>query len=165
MTTIAYKDGIMAADSKCTDSWSGAFVTKTHKIWRLKNKALVGQCGDADSRDVFALLENATPRKMPTRQALADTKCSGSYIVAFPKGQVFLVDIETRDMGDGAEWSGSSLEMEERWCAVGSGQQFALGAMAAGKSAQDAVLIACRYDSFSQAPVRVVPVDPAQPRP
>lgn len=165
MTTIAYKDGWMAADSKCTDGWTGAFLTKTHKIWRCKkNGALVGQCGDADCRDILPLLEGATPKRMPTREQLANTKCSGSWIVAFPRGAVFIVDVETRNMGDGAEWSGSVVEIEERWCAVGSGQQFALGAMAAGKSAADAVHIACRYDSYSQAPVRSVPVNESDGR-
>lgn len=159
MTTIAYKNGWMAADSKCTDGWTGAFLTKTHKIWRCpKNGALIGQCGDADCRDILPLIENATPKKMPAREKLAETKCSGSFIVAFPNGQVFIIDVEPREMGDSKEWMGSVVEIEERWCAVGSGHQFALGAMAAGKSAKDAVRIACIYDSFSQPPIRSVPV-------
>ena len=160
MTTIAYKDGVMAADSKCTDEYM-AFLTRTQKIFRLANGALIGTAGDADARELMDLLAKSTWKRLPSKGDLAATKTNFAGILAFPNGKVFLVDVGTHDVGSmDSEWTASILEVEERMCAVGSGQQFAIGAMAAGKSAHDAVVIACRYCSFSQPPVKEVPVKP-----
>lgn len=153
MTTIAYKDGVMASDSQCTDDFS-AFLTKTRKIDRLQNGALLGQAGDADSREISALLSKATPKKLPSRKELGDTKTKFHGILAFPNSRVFLVCVEASGEGSDGGWRGEVVEIEERMCAVGSGYQFALGAMAAGKSAKQAVEIACRYDIYSRSPVR-----------
>lgn len=153
MTTIAFKDGIMASDSQCTDDYQ-AFLTKVRKIDRLPNGALLGQAGDADSREVIALLAKATPKKLPTRKELGETKTKFSGILAFPNGLVFLVCVEASGEGSDGGWRGEVVEIEDRMCAVGSGYQFALGAMAAGKSAKQAVEIACRYDIYSSSPVR-----------
>lgn len=149
----------MASDSKCTDDCS-AFLTKTRKIDRLPNGALLGQAGDADSRDLIFLLGKATPRKLPSRKELGETKTRFDGILAFPNGRVFMVYISATGEGSDGGWSGQIVEMEEGSCAVGSGYQFALGAMAAGKSAKQAVEIACRYDSYSRAPVREMNVNP-----
>jgi ATP-dependent protease HslVU (ClpYQ), peptidase subunit len=158
VTTIAFKDGIMAADSRCTDE-CGSFFTKTRKIDRLASGALLGKAGDTDAREVVALLSRATYRKLPSRRELAETRTEFNGILAFPNGRVFYVGIEKAGDGD-ASWTGEVIEVEERMCAVGSGYQFALGAMAGGKTAKQAVEIACRYDSYSQAPVRIVPLKP-----
>lgn len=160
MTTIAFKDGVMAADSKCTDD-HGAFLTKCRKIDRLANGALLGQSGDGDARELFALLGKATPKRLPSRAELAETKVDFHGILAFPNGRVFMVYVYTHDIGSSdSAWTGQIIEMEERICAVGSGQQFALGAMKAGRSAAEAVAIACHYDSYSQLPVKSESVKP-----
>jgi ATP-dependent protease HslVU (ClpYQ) peptidase subunit len=157
MTTIAYKDGIMACDSKCTDDY-GAFLTRTHKIYRLANGALLGTAGDADARELMELLGKSTVKRLPSRKELADTKCRFDGIMAFQNGRVFGVTIYQNDMGSETEWAGQIVEIEERMAAVGSGYQFALGAMSAGRSAAEAVTVACRYDSYSQGPVKEVAV-------
>lgn len=160
MTTIAFKDGVMAADSKCTDE-HGAFLTKTKKIFRLANGALLGTAGDDDARELMELLGKSTHRRLPRKQELADTKTDFEGILAFPNGRVFMVWIGTRDVGSAdSEWFGSISEMDERICAVGNGYQFALGAMKAGRSAAEAVAIACHYDSMSQLPVKSEAVKP-----
>jgi ATP-dependent protease HslVU (ClpYQ) peptidase subunit len=168
MTTIAIKDGMLAADSKTTDE-NGAFFSRSHKIYRLSNGALIGCAGDSDVRELLDVLGRSTSKKLPTRKELADTKTGFQGIMAFPNGQVFCVEIDTRNIGtNDSDWYAMITECEERWTAVGSGAQFAIGAMAAGKSAHDAVHIACRYDSFSQPPVKVVSVKetpPAKKRP
>ena len=126
MTTIAFKDGVMAADSKCTDD-HGAFLTKCRKIDRLANGALLGQSGDGDARELFALLGKATPKRLPSRAELAETKVDFHGILAFPNGRVFMVYVYTHDIGSSdSAWTGQIIEMEERICAVGSGQQFVL---------------------------------------
>lgn len=160
MTTVAFKDSWMASDSKCTDEF-GAFFSRVPKIYRLSNGALLGAAGDADIRDVLAILDKATHKKLPSRRELADTHTECSAILAFPSGHVFAVEIGPTVIGDvDFEWQAEVVECLERWIAVGSGAQFAMGAMAAGKSAADAVHVACRFDSFSQAPVKSVAVKP-----
>jgi hypothetical protein len=158
MTTVAYKDGFMASDSKCTDDF-GSFCTRIQKIHRLSSGALLGQAGDADIREMLALLDKTSPAKLPTRQQLADLHTDCSLILAFPAGRVFLVEAGPVLIGDSEyEWIGSVVEMQERMAAVGSGYQYALGAMKAGRSAAEAVAIACHFDSFSMPPVREVRV-------
>jgi ATP-dependent protease HslVU (ClpYQ) peptidase subunit len=164
MTTIAIKaeaerGWVFAADSKCTDGL-GAFCTRAKKLHRLSSGAVLGQAGDTDIRDILALLNNITAKRLPSRKELAETHCEFAGILAFPNGKVFLIDVGVLDFGHDSEWYGSVVELQERYAAVGSGQQFAIGAMAAGRSAKQAVEIACRYDSFSQAPVIEEPVKP-----
>jgi ATP-dependent protease HslVU (ClpYQ) peptidase subunit len=157
MTTVAYKDGVMASDSKCTDDYS-SFLTRCRKIDRLANGALLGQAGDADARDVYALLGKATEKKLPTRAELGALKLRFDGILAFPSGRVFMVYIYASEVGDDGGWTGQVVELEEKAAAVGSGYQFALGAMKAGASAAQAVQVACHYDSFTGGPVREVSV-------
>jgi ATP-dependent protease HslVU (ClpYQ) peptidase subunit len=156
LTTIAYKDGRMAADSKCTAG--GMFVTKTTKMHRLPNGALLGSAGDADIRLLMDLLGRSTARKLPSRIELANTQTEFEGILAFPNGKTYLIDVYVNDFEEMSEWTAQVLELEERMAATGSGAQFALGAMAAGKSAAQAVAIACRYDSNSAPPVKEIDV-------
>lgn len=156
MTTIAFKDGVMASDSKCTDAWS-AFVTRSHKIERLSNGALLGSAGDSDCREVVKLLSAAKSAKsLPSRAALAETKTDFYGILALPAGALFLVEIYVIERSGDSEWTAQITQIHERMAAAGSGQQFAMGAMAAGKGAAEAVAIACRYDSYSAPPIREV---------
>lgn len=158
MTTIVYSAGKMAADSKCTSG--GAFITKMKKIHRLANGALLGTAGEADFRDVVLLLGKVkSHRTLPARAGLAALKIDFSGILVFPKGQIFYVSMG-KDGDSDTAWYGQIIECQERFAAVGSGEQFALGALAAGRSAAQAVAIACRYDSFSAAPIHTVALKP-----
>jgi len=158
MTTIAVKDGIMAADSRCTDDL-GAFATRMIKVFRLDSKALLGCAGDADFRDVVTLFNKASAKKLPTRAELAAIKTEFQGLLLFPNGTLFFIDI-TPGEGSSSEYKGSVVECRERFAAVGSGQQFAMGAMAAGRGAKQAIEIACRYDIHSGPPVVEYPVKP-----
>lgn len=153
MTTIAVKDGIMACDSKCTDK-HGSFSTKIKKVHRLTNGALFGQSGDVDVRLVLELLSKATAKKLPSRWDLSETYTSVDGILAFANGRVFSIDVYQDAVGETVEWNAQVMEVEERFFAVGTGSHFALGAMKAGRSAAEAVAIACHFDSFSQPPVK-----------
>ena len=153
MTTIAYRDGVMAADSRCSDDTTHTFLTKTHKIFRLNNKALLGLAGEADCRDLIAVMDKCSLKKLPTKNELANTKTEATGILAWPNGKVFALEVHKVEDKEG-EWSGGLFEVEERFFAVGTGQELALGAMAAGKGAVDAVAIACRYDNNSSPPIR-----------
>lgn len=155
MTTIAFKDGVMACDSKCTDD-DGAFFSRTQKIFRLANNALLGTAGDGDVREVIDVFDTCAPKRLPSKQKLADTKTDFAGLLAFPGGRLFGVDIQ--HCKNRSEWTAQVVEIEERIAACGSGHQFAIGAMAAGRSAAEAVAIACRYDSYSQGPIKEISV-------
>lgn len=125
-------------------------LTNAQKIYRLKNGAVVGTAGDSDDRDVRALLEKATPRRMPSRKDLAETKTTFEGIMVFPKGQVFSVNVwREKD-----EWRGAVDPISDTIIATGHGWQFAYGAMEAGASPIDAVRITCRRDITCALPVQ-----------
>lgn len=148
----------MAADSKCTDSL-GMFVTKMPKLYRLSNKSVFGHAGDIDVRLILDLLSKSTLKKLPTRTDLALTKTDMNGLWSFLDGTVYLVTVAVSDTGTNfAEWTGELLEVSERFIAVGGGSPYAMGAMAAGKTAAEAVNIACRLDAFCQLPVKSITV-------
>jgi ATP-dependent HslUV protease subunit HslV len=159
LTTIAYRDGILAADNRATYSDGTICATRTTKIYRLENKALFGCTGDADQRELLALLSKASPKRLPTKAELCATKTDSSGLLVFPNGRIFNVVIDSGDGGPN-DWTAQIMECKERFWADGSGYKFALGAMAAGRSAKQAVEIACRFDSNSGLPVLEVPLKP-----
>lgn len=155
MTVIAYssKFGVLAADSRCSDAL-GMHLTNCQKIFRLRNGALLGTAGDSDDRDVRETLARATPRKMPTRQALAELKSHFSGIMVFPKGQVFTVDLWHREFDHDGEWAASVETIRDEMVATGCGAQFAYGAMEHGANPIQAVRAACRRDTACALPVQ-----------
>lgn len=154
MTVIAYsaKHRILAADSRCSDDYS-MHLTNCRKIFRLKNGALIGTAGDSDDRDVRALLGKSTPRKLPTRQQLADTKTDFAGILVFPKGQVFYVAIE-RLAKESTEWQAEIVPIADNFVAVGHGSQFAYGVLEHGGTPVDAVRVTCKRDTTCALPVQ-----------
>ncbi|MGH7743725.1 MAG: hypothetical protein ACREQ5_02745 [Candidatus Dormibacteria bacterium] len=155
MTIIAYsaKHKVLAADSRCSDEHS-MHLTNCRKVFRLKNKALLGTAGDDDDRLVRALLDKASPRKMPSRQALADTKTDFHGILVFPKGQVFVISIWYQDREGEGEWRGNVSPITDGIVAVGHGQQYAYGVLEAGGSPIDAVRVTCKRDTTCALPVQ-----------
>lgn len=157
MTVIAYsrKHKIMAADSRCSDEYS-MHLTNCQKIYRLPNGALVGTSGDDDARELLVLLGKATPRKMPTRQQLADTKTEFLGIMVFPKAhEIFVIDVHFVERNsDGSEWTGSVSPIKDSVVAVGHGQQFAYGALDLGHSPIEAVKVTCQRDTTCALPVQ-----------
>jgi len=155
VTVIAYssKHRILAADSRCSDSL-GMHITSCQKLFRLRNGALVGTAGDSDDRDVRELLSRATPRKLPTRAQLAETKSQFYAILVFPKGQVFTVDIWHREFDHEGEWAACVDAIRDEIVAVGCGAQFAYGAMEVGATPVEAVRAACRRDTACALPVQ-----------
>lgn len=151
MTTVAYKDGVMAGES----CWStgGIIDSLAHKIFRLKSGALLGQCGDNDSRELVALLDNVkSARSMPTYSQITAIRVDGTVLLALPNGSLFKIATSKKltqdDTDDLGVW-----RIERSVAAIGSGGDLALGAMSAGASALQAVRIACRWDINSRPPV------------
>lgn len=144
----------------CDSCWSyGQGVdTLSKKIARLRSGALLGQAGDNDARDVIALLTNIkSPRQLPSRTALLELRQDFLGLMVFPEGQIVKIatsivpptnwtpDTEVDDIG---VW-----EIGFSHAAIGSGADFATGAMEAGATARKAVEIACRRDLNSRPPI------------
>ena len=164
MTVIAYssKHRVMAADSRCSDSTGGMHLTNCQKVFRLRSGALLGLAGDADARDVFALLDRATPRRMPTRHALAELLFDVIALLVFPKGQAFMVTCEYLELGSAkaGHWAGEVLPMRDPLVAIGSGASYAYGAMESGATPTQAVRITCRRDLLCALPVQWEGLEP-----
>lgn len=154
MTTIAYRSGIMACDS----CWASASLQTTSliKITRLASGALLGTAGDADDRALQELLRNVKSiEKLPTRDAFAALKCDMDAIFVLKSGQVFKIGIE-RDVKHSSDFEAQIWPANRGICAAGSGAELAIGAMAHGASAKEAVGIACNWDINSRGPVHAV---------
>jgi ATP-dependent protease HslVU (ClpYQ) peptidase subunit len=124
VTTLAYRNGIMAADSTIWEDGCRAYSAK--KIRRLSDGSLVGFAGNYDDvGDVIDWLEAGAKGPKP-RTDLLDA------LVVRPNGKVFrLVQVSKR-----------LLPAEGPYFAIGMGMQAALGAMFAGADPRTAVMAA-----------------------
>lgn len=138
MTVIAYTKGVLASDSRATEGYK-IFSDRVKKLFKLANGGMVGTAGDCDCRDVIELLGRATPKKMPSKHELCDTKTVFRGIVVFPKGEVFEVLIDERDDVSEDRWYAAVVEISEKYHAVGCGEDDALVAMRMGATAMQAV--------------------------
>lgn len=149
MTTIAYKDGVLAADSMVSESRTWCGVTK--KLWQSPKGAIAAAAGSAHDCAEFGrwveggMKEDDAP--------VLNENFEG--IVVSLDGTVTFYDDECKP-----------LAMDAPHYASGSGGQFALGAMSAGATAEQAVKIAAFYDRGTTGlPVQVLrlpePVDPS----
>jgi hypothetical protein len=139
MTTIIYRDGVMAGDTALFDR--GTYCGEVQKIYRSSDGALLGVCGClgtvAELRDWFLGGAVGDPPEMK------DQESEGLLVRA-----------------DGvAEWIGPGrkrIAMTGEYFAAGSGFCVAMGALAAGSSAERAAEIACDLDSRSRRPIHVL---------
>lgn len=137
MTVIAFKDGKIAGDRLITHL--GTRMGQSTKIAVGLGGILIGCSGhggqSGELRDWFiGLGPRAREQKPPERPGIKDDVAS--LIVIYPDGYAEIVDVET----------GTRAELVGPFFALGSGSDYALGAMAAGASAVDAALIACRFN-------------------
>lgn len=177
MTTIAYRDRVMAADTMLTEKLElhqirvgnlgrkgeggglHAVVDEDHtmavgyapKIIRLFDGSLLGMSGDAEGQFIINVLNSNLPES-----ALAEalTKCPSecTCLLVRPSGQMVWV------WTSGSGWA-EYLPFVDKFAAIGTGRQFAYGAMEADKSAEEAVAIACRRTCYSGPPIQVVRLD------
>lgn len=153
MTTIAVKDGIMVGDGRMS---LGDMIIKdnTEKVFWVNNH-LVGVCGRARAINTFVTwLQKMTDYHIVNQEvgelvdlvppALEDDEGYTALVVT-PSRQVLMYEGNTPiDMGVDVPMS------------VGSGSCFALAAMKAGNSAEEAVKVACELDVYSGGEITVV---------
>lgn len=145
MTTIAYKDGVVAADSLVTEG--SRRVGYTDKLYRLHDGSVVALAGSLSLiRPVLRWFENRRSRENPPEEVKDD---GISEVVRFtPEG-----DIEVYERGNIVPFD--SLN---EFYAFGSGASYALGAMTNGASPAEAVKIASEYDIFTGGDIIVMKV-------
>lgn len=135
MTTVAAKDGCMAADTQLT----GEYRVRVQKIVQLPDGALVGGAG-VWHRCWSAMLwmlggEQGDPPKL---------KDSGLLIMK-PDGSLWLVEEEF-----------PAFPLLDTAAAIGSGSAVAMTAMASGLDAGQAVKAAAKLDCHTSDPVQML---------
>ncbi len=132
MTCIAWDGKTLAADKRCTQAGLARTVTKIHKVGLL----LVGLAGDEETG--LAMLEwvrnGRIPENFPSdvRDKDGDARC---VLVVIEDGAVLVYQ--------GSPWP---AKYEDPFYATGSGRDYAIAAMHLGKTAREAVEIACLFD-------------------
>lgn len=156
MTTIAYKDGVMACDSRWTHD--GLITVSAIKIKRLAGGALLGSAGANDGRTFERLLDKvAHPDMLPTFEEVSEIRNDFCGILVLPTRDVFVVSATMQDpTTDGFEDDIGIWPVPGRVAAVGSGKECALAVMVFGGSAADGVAVACKLDPNSGLPVHEV---------
>lgn len=133
MTTIAYRAGVLAADSRVSITTEGGgdrFFDRSKKLIR-KGNAIIALAGESSPGMVFAAWYGSG-KKPPSR--LIDGGADFTALVLTPKG-LFEYDAYCEPE-----------RVDEEFYAIGSGAKAALGAMHMGASAIQAIEIAMKID-------------------
>jgi ATP-dependent protease HslVU (ClpYQ) peptidase subunit len=137
MTTIAYRDGVLVSDSQVTLGGM-KLPGNAVKIGKTKTGILYGGAGSWASLGQFFDWVNS-----PEDGELPEGEYSG--IIVLPKGEVMEVE------------NGSFLpKVKQKFFSIGSGAPFALAAMMAGATAQQAVKIATKLDIHSGGSIKTI---------
>lgn len=141
MTTIAYRDGMLAADSAMTAG--ELYRGRRRKVhWSLGpgGRTLVAACGSSGVTALFVrwAMDGSPDESKP----VPHEKDSLLGVVIRPDGAI---EIWNERM--------QKQTVEAPFVAAGSGNELAMGAMAMGASAVEAVRVACRFDIYSAEPV------------
>lgn len=148
MTTIAYRDGVMAADSRTTvhTEAGGSRLSRCEKLYR-KNVVMNGSPGPTiigtagESAPGLIFVDWWGTGNDDLVQRLIDGDADITVLILTEDG-LFEADKYCRP----------EKILDEFW-AVGSGAKAALAAMHMGATAEQAVEIACRIDPYSAPPV------------
>lgn len=136
MTTIVYRDGVLAADRRAYSGDKKPIGSKT-KIHRLEDGTLFGVSSSNVGAD--SLLRRWIESGCVTAATDQLKPDSFELIVIKPTGDVFYANGNLDLTGP----------LEAEYFAIGSGDHYALGALAMGASAEVAVQIASDLDIWS----------------
>lgn len=148
MTTIAYRDGVMAGDSR---AWSGdkhpiGSKTKVYKIGKLLVGISSSKVGEPTSFLNLLKEHLNTDGLFDPVMVEADREYGVQALVVDENGAAYYWD-------DGQAFSGP---LTADYYAIGSGEQTALAAMVLGKNAVEAVELAIQLDPWTGGEVRTV---------
>jgi ATP-dependent protease HslVU (ClpYQ) peptidase subunit len=152
MTTICFRAGVMATDSR---AYSGDKmpIGEKKKLHRLSNGALVGSSsrivGNTDSFAAWCQAAIDDGQDLP--RIASGTDYGVQALLVWTDGTVHY-------WNDGTTWTGP---LEADFFAIGSGEQFAFGAMKAGATAEEAVRIASECDPWTGGRIQTVTFEPS----
>lgn len=137
MTTIAVKDGVIAGDGRvlCGDH---IFSENTEKVFCLSSGAIIGHSGRLKDLHIINDFLNEERQEIPK---VVDAQ--GIYVSL--GGDIFEFEVSEGEI--------FYHEIDTSFTSVGSGCEYAIGAMAQGASAEEAVKIASRFDSGTNSNV------------
>ena len=140
MTTIAYRNGILAADTGVySNGFCEARVSKIRKVLA----GLVGSSGNASHfKQFYTWVATNSERDRPK----LDREDSFDGIHVKPDGSIFIYD----------RFMVAIPIHNTEFYALGSGREIAMGAMAMGAAPAEAIRIACRFDTHSIEPIETV---------
>ena len=141
VTTIAYRDGILAVDSQVSD---GNRFDGTMQKWARGHGWIAAMAGAANRFEVMKTV-TIDPENVPAFEKTALSENEELIIVT--EAGVFFCN------------SNGLLKFDADFYVAGSGGSLAMGAMAAGATAEQAVQIACKYDIKTCEPVHVLRVN------
>ena len=132
MSIIAWDGQRLAADKRAS---IGSLIRTTTKVFRLP-VTLAGYEGDADAgEEILAWFKAGhDPKTFPASQRSKDTWAG--LLIIWPDGVLWKY-----------EHTPYPIPFPPQQFAIGSGRDFALAAMHLGKTAAEAVEIACHFDS------------------
>lgn len=139
MTTVAYKDGIIAADTLATNKKGVSF--QTSKIRKIDGM-LIGISGSlvAGTRAINYLSNRNIIEKLRGVFNFPGGDYSGIFVTS--DGELFLID------------GGPKIKLKSNFYSIGTGSSYAMGAMSAGATAEEAVRISIEYDHYSAGDVQ-----------
>jgi len=134
MTVVAWDGKVLAADRRAT---LGTLIRTTTKIHRMENGDLCAYAGDAAAgEELLAWFRSgADQARFPIDRRKDDPWASLLVIRKRPRA---ILKYETTPY---------PLTFKDKTFAIGSGRDFALAAMACGRSAIKAVELAAKFDS------------------
>jgi hypothetical protein len=142
LTTIAYRDGVLAGDRRATDDGT-IMPGRFRKVYKNKQGWLYGACGDSGPCEHLNRFMHSCPEGLPFDARWPAGKYSA--LVVSPDGHLFIVE------------KGFIEQLyDQEFYAMGSGTTPALGAMYMGADAIQAVKIAIEIDSKSGGGVDAV---------
>ena len=135
MTTIAYRDGLIAADTRGTDENYHPGIYRCEKLFKV-NEDIIGTAGDDTTSMIFVDWYGAKKlgRRPKPPSRLIEGEADFCCIVLTNDG-LFWYD----------KWCRPN-KIADEFYAIGSGAPYAMGAMAHGATAEEAVRTAMRWD-------------------
>lgn len=141
MTTVVYRDGVLASDSRVTE---GSMISPgcVPKVRRLPDGNLIGWCGELSKAS--SLIDYLTD---PDNAEPFTSKKGLTAFILTNKGKILQYE--------GSDW----FEFKQPYIALGSGKDYAYGALAMGASAKEAVKAAIKFDTGSGGRIKTLTWD------
>jgi|TARA_R100001530_G_C4196269_1_gene123520 ATP-dependent protease HslVU (ClpYQ) peptidase subunit len=147
MTTIAYRDGIIASDSQ--ETYGDGRIGYCKKLYRLKD-VILATSGDSYTGLIFvdwyergARLEDAPD--LSHVQSDEDFEC----LVIEDLDNIYTIN---------RFFQKYPIEMPDGFCAIGWGSPYAIASMEMGADARKAVQVASKYDCYTGGKIKVMKV-------